>query len=60
MKSAYDRFFTGAVGFEPADRIWKTWAPPKCALHDFPCRGSGALQGRLGSGLSGLSLRWLF
>jgi hypothetical protein len=29
-KSAYDRFFTGAVGFEPADRIWKTWAPPKC------------------------------
>jgi hypothetical protein len=30
MKSAYDRFFIGAVGFEPADRIWNTWAPPKC------------------------------
>jgi hypothetical protein len=29
-KSAYDRFFTGAVGFEPADQIWNTWAPSKC------------------------------
>jgi hypothetical protein len=29
-KSAYDCFFLGAVTFEPADRIWRTWAPPKC------------------------------
>lgn len=29
-KSAYDHFFVGAVGFEPANRIWKTWAPMKC------------------------------
>jgi hypothetical protein len=29
-KSAYERFFVGAVNFEPADRIWKTWAPTKC------------------------------
>jgi hypothetical protein len=28
--SAYERFFIGAVNFEPADRIWKPWAPPKC------------------------------
>jgi hypothetical protein len=29
-KSAYNRFFVGAVGFEPAGRIWKNWAPPRC------------------------------
>jgi hypothetical protein len=29
-KSAYECFFVGAVNFEPADRIWKTWAPTKC------------------------------
>jgi hypothetical protein len=29
-KSAYDSFFLGAVSFEPADRIWISWAPPKC------------------------------
>jgi hypothetical protein len=29
-KSAYERFFVGAVNFEPADRIWKAWAPTKC------------------------------
>jgi hypothetical protein len=29
-KSAYDRFFIGVVNFEPADHIWKTWAPLKC------------------------------
>jgi hypothetical protein len=26
-RSAYDRFFVGAVGFEPTGRIWKNWAP---------------------------------
>jgi hypothetical protein len=29
-KSAYDRFFLGAVQFEPYKRIWETWAPPRC------------------------------
>jgi hypothetical protein len=29
-KSAYGHFFVGAVNFEPADRIWRMWAPPKC------------------------------
>jgi hypothetical protein len=29
-KSAYDRFFGAAVLFEPAERIWRSWAPPKC------------------------------
>jgi hypothetical protein len=31
-KSAYDRFFTGAVQFEPAVRIWKSWALPRCKI----------------------------
>lgn len=26
-RSAYHRFFTGAITFEPYSRIWKTWAP---------------------------------
>ena len=29
-KSAYDALFVGATYFEPAKRIWKSWAPPKC------------------------------
>jgi hypothetical protein len=29
-KSAYDRFFAGAIQFEPTGRIWKSWAPPRC------------------------------
>jgi hypothetical protein len=29
-KSAYNAFFMGAVLFEPADRIWHSWAPPRC------------------------------
>jgi hypothetical protein len=29
-KLAYDRFFLGAVQFEPYKRIWETWAPPRC------------------------------
>jgi hypothetical protein len=29
-KSAYDRFHAGSVLFEPTERIWKSWAPPKC------------------------------
>jgi hypothetical protein len=29
-KSPYDRFFLRAVQFEPAERIWRTWAPPRC------------------------------
>jgi hypothetical protein len=28
--SAYRALFQGAVLFEPADRVWKTWAPTKC------------------------------
>jgi len=31
-KSAYDRFFQGALRFEPYERIWKTWAPGKCCF----------------------------
>ncbi|CAN6247387.1 unnamed protein product, partial [Urochloa humidicola] len=29
-KSAYEGFFLGATTFEPCERIWKSWAPPKC------------------------------
>ncbi|WVZ79231.1 hypothetical protein U9M48_026835 [Paspalum notatum var. saurae] len=29
-KSAYRRFFAGAIDFEPWRLIWKTWAPPRC------------------------------
>jgi hypothetical protein len=29
-KSAYGRFCMGAIQFEPAGRIWKSWAPPRC------------------------------
>jgi len=29
-KSAYQRFFAGSVCFEPSERIWKSWAPPRC------------------------------
>lgn len=29
-KSAYDALFQGAVLFDPYERIWKSWAPPKC------------------------------
>jgi hypothetical protein len=28
--SAYDALFQGAVLFEPFERLWKSWAPPKC------------------------------
>lgn len=29
-KSAYEGLFIGSIPFEPYERIWKTWAPPKC------------------------------
>jgi hypothetical protein len=29
-KSAYDAPFQGAILFRPYERIWKSWAPPKC------------------------------
>ena len=29
-KTAYKGFFVGSTSFEPYERIWKTWAPPKC------------------------------
>jgi hypothetical protein len=29
-RSAYRRFFICSVAFEPAHRIWKSWAPLKC------------------------------
>ena len=29
-KSAYDALFEGAINFAPYERIWKSWAPPKC------------------------------
>jgi hypothetical protein len=29
-KSAYDGFFLGSTLFRPWERIWKSWAPPKC------------------------------
>jgi hypothetical protein len=29
-KSAYNALLQGAISFEPAERIWKTWAPGKC------------------------------
>jgi hypothetical protein len=29
-KSAYTTMFQGSISFEPAERIWRTWAPNKC------------------------------
>jgi hypothetical protein len=29
-KSAYEGLFLGSTLFGPCDKIWKTWAPPKC------------------------------
>ena len=29
-KTAYKGLFVGSTSFEPCERIWKTWAPPKC------------------------------
>jgi hypothetical protein len=29
-KSGYDHLFMGATLFKPCERIWKSWAPPKC------------------------------
>jgi hypothetical protein len=29
-KSAYQAFFMGSVQFEPANRIWRSWVPPRC------------------------------
>jgi hypothetical protein len=29
-KSACDALFEGAISFSPYERIWKSWAPPKC------------------------------
>jgi hypothetical protein len=29
-KSAYEGLFLGTTGFEPCQRIWKTWGLPKC------------------------------
>lgn len=29
-KSAYESFFLGSTEFRPWQRIWKSWAPPKC------------------------------
>jgi hypothetical protein len=29
-KVAYESFFLGSISFESYQRIWKSWAPPKC------------------------------
>jgi hypothetical protein len=29
-KAVYEALFLGSVHFEPANRIWKPWAPAKC------------------------------
>ena len=29
-RSAYDALFQGGIYFRPYERIWKSWAPPKC------------------------------
>jgi hypothetical protein len=31
-KSAYMALFQGAIPFQPADRVWKSWAPSKCTF----------------------------
>jgi hypothetical protein len=31
-KSAYGNLVLGATLFQPYERIWKAWAPPKCKL----------------------------
>jgi hypothetical protein len=31
-KSAYGNLFLGATLFQPYERIWKSWVPPKCKL----------------------------
>jgi hypothetical protein len=30
VKVAYESFFVGSINFEPYQRIWKSWTPPKC------------------------------
>jgi hypothetical protein len=30
VKTAYEAMFVGVTEFSPWERIWKTWAPPKC------------------------------
>jgi hypothetical protein len=32
VKSAYEVIMEGSIIFESWDRIWNTWAPPKCAF----------------------------
>jgi hypothetical protein len=32
-KMAYECFFVGSTNFEPYQRIWKSWAPPKCRFY---------------------------
>jgi hypothetical protein len=46
-KSAYDRFFTGAVGFEPVDRIWNTWALGVLDQHIWTPSSSGKYSTKL-------------
>jgi hypothetical protein len=29
-KAAYESLFIRSIQFEPSDKIWKSWAPPKC------------------------------
>jgi hypothetical protein len=31
-RSAYEASFQGSISFEDFDRIWKSWAPPKCSF----------------------------
>jgi hypothetical protein len=31
-KLSYDSLFVGATLFEPCERIWKSWVPPKCRI----------------------------
>ena len=30
VKTAYRGLFVGSTSFEPWERVWKSWAPPKC------------------------------
>jgi hypothetical protein len=36
-KVAYESFFLGSISFEPYQKIWKSWAPPKCRFFSLAC-----------------------
>lgn len=45
-KSAYGALFEGSLSFAPYERIWKSWAPPKCHFFHVAGRSRPLLDNR--------------